>query len=291
MYKELTIPAAVPREARSEFRKNYLLLTKATDKLFLFSADHKVEHLDSDFHGPTTDIVAHNPRHLFSIAQESPIGGLATQLGLISRYAADYPSVTYVAKLNSTTNLVPREEKDPFSRLLWTVDDVITFKESSGIQVAGVGVTMYLGSIYEDQMLEQAAYTIYNAHRNGLVALLWMYPRGKSIADETDASLLAGAVGIANALGADFVKIHAPSASQTTTQAELLRFIVEAAGNTKVICAGGPFKDEKILLDTLEDQLTNGGISGAAIGRSIFKHSLEDAVALCKRLSKTIYGF
>lgn len=290
MSNQFFIPADVPRESRSEFRKNYLLLTKGTDNLFLFSADHKIEHLDSDFHGATVDVAAHDPRHLFSIADQSPVGGMATQLGLIARYGAEYPTITYVAKLNSTTNLLPHEDRDPFSKLLWTVENVVSFKRNSGLAVAGVGVTVYLGSSYESQMLEQATQTIYAAHQHGLVGLLWMYPRGKSIVDETDPELLAGAVGVAATLGADFVKIHAPHATGTS-QSHLLKFIVEAAGTTKVICAGGTFKDKKTLLNTIQDQIQNGGISGAAIGRSIFQHSLEDAVALSGEISKYIYGF
>ncbi len=279
----INIPADVPRYARAEFRKNYTLLTHSTGNLFLFSADHKIEHLDRDFHGPQVDKAAHDPHHLFSIASQAPIGGMVTQLGLIARYGKLHPQVTYIAKLNSKTNIIPRSEKDPLSRLLWTVDDVMDFKESSGLTIAGVGITVYLGSEYEDIMLEQAAQAIFQAHQQGLVAILWMYPRGKAVADENDPHLLAGAVGVAASLGTDFVKIHPPS------QVDLLSFIVQAAGSTKVIIAGGKYKDEKTLLSDIKGYIKQGA-AGAAIGRSIFQHSLQDAVALSTSIADIIYS-
>ncbi len=108
----LTIPADVPVHAHDEFRKNYTLLTRDTGNLFLFSADHKIEHLDTDFHGPNVDPAAHDPHHLFSLASKGDIGGMATQLGLIARYGNQYPDITYVAKLNSKTNLIPRYQSE-----------------------------------------------------------------------------------------------------------------------------------------------------------------------------------
>ena len=103
----MLIPADVPPYKRHEFRTNYLTLTKGTERLFLFAADHKIEHLDKDFYGPSIDPAAHDPKHLFSIAQQPWIGGFATQLGLAARYGHQHPGIQYLIKLNSKTNLVP----------------------------------------------------------------------------------------------------------------------------------------------------------------------------------------
>ncbi len=285
----ICIPKDVRLDRHAEFMKNYTLLTKATGNLFLFSADHKMEHLDEDFHGGHLPPEVHDPQHLFDIANQSPIGGMATQLGLIARYGCQYPDITYVIKLNSKTNLIPLEKRDPLSRFLWTINDVMAFKKSSGLTIAGVGITVYLGSTYEDLMLEQAAQAVFQAHQAGLVAILWMYPRGSAVRDESDPYLLAGAVGVAACLGADFVKIHPPTTTKDMNRAELLRTIVEAAGTTKVISAGGSFKDPNELLKDIDEAMAVGGISGAAIGRSIFQHSLKDAVELSRALARSIY--
>lgn len=283
------IPADVPPSMRAEFCKNYTAITFGTSRLFIFAADHKIEHLDADFYGPGVDPAAHYPEHIFNIASKAPIGALATQLGLITRYAHKYPDIKYIVKLNSKTNLLSSEYKDPFSRQLWTVQNVLTLKEQSKALICGVGLTVYLGSEYEDQMLAQAAEMVFQAHQHGLVTILWMYPRGKHIKNENDASLLAGATGVATCLGADFVKIHPPHATMTATSAQLLQIAVQAAGTTKVICAGGKQHDSNKLLEEVDDQLTIAGTSGAAIGRNIYQHSLPEALDLAGKLSKLIY--
>jgi len=283
------IPADVPAAAHNEYHNNYLALTRATERLFLFAADHKMEHLDADFYGPGIDPKAHHPEHLFKIAQKAPIGALATQLGLIARFGSKYPHINYVAKLNSKTNLIPPAERDPFSNQLWSVHDVLTLKEQSGLKIRAIGLTIYLGSEYEDRMLAQAAQTIFQAHQYGLVAILWMYPRSKHIKNEQEAHLLAGAVGVATCLGADFVKIHPPLATGNASSADLLEFIIQAAGNTKVICAGGKQRDPGQLLKDIEQQLSKGS-SGVAIGRNIFEHSVDDAVALANKIAALVYN-
>ncbi len=281
-----TLPADVPLYAHQQFRKNYMLLTRNTGNLFLFAADHKIEHLDKDFHGPAITKAAHDPHHLFSIAQKGTIGGMATQLGMIARYGNQYPSITYIAKLNSKTNIIPRNQKDPYSTLLWSVDQVLMLNH---LIIPAIGITVYIGSEFEDIMLAQAAQEINKAHRHGLVTILWVYPRGKAVQKEHEMHLLAGAVGVANALGADFVKIHAPDAQDQATRMEQFAFITEAAGNTKVVVAGGTFKKPEQLITEVQQQMKHG-TSGAAIGRSIFQHSLTDAIQVTNQLATIIYS-
>lgn len=290
METDLFIPADVPQSVHDEYRTNYDAITRSTERLFIFAADHKMEHLDEDFAGPGIDPAAHHPEHIFRIASQSAIGALATQLGLIARYGKLYPGINYIAKLNSKTNLIPPQSRDPFSRLLWTVDQVVRLKKESGIAIRGIGLTIYLGSEYEDRMLEQAAHAIFEAHQSGLIAILWMYPRSHHISDEREHHLLAGAVGVAACLGADFVKIHPPHPIATKSSAELLKFVVQAAGNTKVVCAGGKQYDQQQLVKAVHDQITIGGSSGIAIGRNIWQHSLDEAVVLANTLAKEVYG-
>ncbi len=290
MEKTIFIPADVPAHARQEFSKNYRSITFDTGRLFLFAADHKIEHLDADFYGPRIDVSAHHPSHMFEIAHNSPVGALASQLGLIARFGNLYPSTNYIIKLNSKTNLIPATDKDPLSKGLWEVKDVVEFKKQSNLNICGVGYTVYLGSEYEPTMLTQAAQAVYQAHQHGLVAILWMYPRGKHVADEHNAVLLAGAAGVAACLGADFVKLHPPKPTKDHTSEELLHFIAQAAGNTKIICAGGEQIDPKNLIKEIQRQLAIGGIAGAAVGRNIITHSLEHAKIIADQISTIIYG-
>jgi len=288
---KIIIPADVPHHVEQDFIDNYNTITRNSNRLFLFSCDQKIEHLHDAF-DPDNEAIhedAVHPEHLFNIASQGDIGAMATQLELIARYGKQYPAINYIAKLNSKTNLIPAAQQDPISAPLWDVDELITFKKDSKLSINGIGVTIYIGSEFEDEMLSFASEAIFNAHQQGLIAILWMYPRGKAVEDETNAHLLAGAAGAANALGADFVKIKAPATTTTQSSAEQLKEIVAAAGNTQVICAGGSKIPIKEYLHQLYEQLTIGGTAGTATGRNIFQRSLPQAIALTRAISALIY--
>lgn len=284
MLHKILIPADVPSDMHETFKENIRAITHSTERLFLFACDQKIEHLNADFYGPEVHADAEHPEHLFKIAQQSPIGAMATHVGLIDRYGPQYREINYIAKINAKTNLIPQEQSDPLSTLLWDVHDVVQLARQSDLKIRGIGLTIYLGSEYEQEMLHDAAQQIFDAHLHGLVAIVWMYPRGKAIKDEEDPQLLAGATGIANALGADFVKIKPPHTPQG------LSSIVAAAGNTKVICAGGEQIEEKKIIAQIEAQMHEGGTAGCAIGRNLFQRSTSDAIALAKEISKIVYA-
>jgi len=281
-HENILIPADVPKNMMQTFQDNYNAITRDTGRLMLFACDQKIEHMNADFYGDNIDTSALDPEHIFRIAARGSIGALATHLGLIARYGKEYPAVNYIVKLNAKTNLIPTTQKDPVSAALWLVEHVVHLQQLTGLSIRGIGYTVYLGSEYEDAMLAQAAQIIYAAHQYGLVTILWIYPRGKSVHDESDGQLIAGAAGIANSLGADFVKVKALESS-------LLQIVTAAAGNTKVICAGGDQKDKKMLLREIYDQIHIGGAMGSATGRNIFQHSLSDAILLTQAISAVVY--
>ena len=288
MKHNVFVPADVPKEEHIQYIKNYEKITNENGNLFLFAGDQKIEHLNEDFVGKNISENAANPRHLFEIAKNGKIGAFATQLGLISRYGKEYPTIPYIAKLNSKTNLIPSKSDDPCSADLWSIMNVLELKENSGLNICGVGYTIYLGSQYENEMLSQAAHAVFAAHQIGLVAILWIYPRSKYIKDENDPKLIAGAAGVAACLGADFVKLLRPKDKNGKFDAKLLQEAVAAAGNTKVICAGGPTIAEDEFLKGLEEQIKIGKTAGFAIGRNIFQKSLVDAVKLTKKINAVI---
>lgn len=279
------IPADVPQSAHELFTQNYNAITHNTDRLFLFAGDQKIEHLNDDFHGNNIAPEVAHPDHLFKIASKGSIGAFATHLGLIARYGNQYKQVHYIAKLNGKTNLIPTEQRDPISQQLWSVHDALILKEQSGISICGVGYTIYLGSEYEPVMLAQAAQMVYQAHHVGLVAILWIYPRGKNIQDNNSTTLITGAAGIANALGADFVKIQIPQGVDST----ILKNAVTAAGNTGVICAGGQSQEKRTFLEGVNQHVHAGNCAGVAVGRNIFQHPLDEAVRMTNAIAEIIY--
>jgi len=287
-HNQTFVPADVPEKKHDTFIKNYNAITRHTNRLFLFSCDHKIEHLNRDFYGETIHPQALHPEHLFRIASQGNVGAMATHLGLLARYAKQYPDVNYIAKLNGTTNLVSCEQQDPKSALLWTVDDVIDFKNNNKATIAGVGVTVYLGSEYEAEHLSQAAHVIARAHEEGLVVIVWMYPRGKAICQEDNPHLIAGAAGVALSLGADFVKIKVP-ANNEISSAQSLKIAAATAGNTKIICSGGKITDSIEFITQLYEQIHVGDTAGIAVGRNIFQRSLAESIALTQAIAAIIY--
>jgi len=282
------MPADVPQKNHQHYAGNYYLLTRNMNRLMLFAADHKIEHLNGDFYGPGIDEQALDPEHLFKIAAAGNVGCFATHFGLISRYARTYPKINYIAKLNGKTNIIPAKERDPFSTLLWSVDDIAACKIDAHINICGVGITIYLGSTFEQEMLAQAAHAITRAHSYGLVAIAWIYPRGSHVSDEEAPAIIAGAAGVAASLGADFVKVHMPHSSAGVTEMQALSVACRAAKRTGVIISGGHMIEPAQLFTRIYEQIQHGAV-GCAVGRNIFQHPLREAVAMCLAINAIVY--
>lgn len=285
-HDEVRVPVDVLPEARETYIENYLKATRNTGRLMLFACDQKVEHLNKDFYGEGIDASDLDPEHLFHIADEGVVGVMAAQRGLVAQYAADYPQINYLVKMNSKTNLVKTDQDDPYSPQLYELDAVLAMREA-GVNIVGVGYTIYLGSEYESTMMAEAGELIAEAHANGLITVLWIYPRGKAVTAEKDPDLIAGAAGVALCLGADFVKVNPPKpeGNDTRTPAEALKVASMAAGRTGLVCAGGSTVDAKTFLTQLYDQIHVGGACGNATGRNIHQRSLDEAVRLTKAIS------
>ena len=278
------IPADVLKSKVSQYKKNLKEATNGTNHLMLFAGDQKVEHLNNDFYGKDIPLEDNSPEHMFKIAASAKIGVFATQFGLISRYGRDYKDIPYLVKLNSKTNLVPYEEIDPYSKAWLSVGEVVAFAKESGLDIKGVGYTLYLGGAYEHEMLTQAASIVHEAHKNGLLAVLWIYPKGKFVKDEHDAHLIAGAAGVGAALGADFVKLKVPYDKKGKFDAKLLREVTMAAGRSGVLCEGGAKIDEKEFLSELYEQIHKGGSRGNGTGRNIHQRPFKEAVKMANAI-------
>ncbi len=290
---KVSVPADVPSAQQAVYEQNFHTMTKGTGNLMLFAGDQKVEHLNDDFYGVLSsgeEIHAddHDPEHLFRIARDGVIGCYATQFGLIARYGRDYATVPYLVKLNSKSHLIKTKQRDPRSIGWVSVDDALLLREA-GLQIVGVGYTVYLGSEFESEQMAEAAQACLRAHRNGLLAVLWVYPRGAAVPEEQDPHLIAGATGLAATLGADFVKVNYPKPKEGTP-AESFREAVAAAGRTRVITAGGSSTDVRKFLQTLHDQIFVAGAHGSATGRNIHQKSLPEAIRMTNAISAITYG-
>lgn len=288
---EVNVPCDVPPINHRTYIENFLRATRGTGRLMMFAGDQKIEHLNDDFYDTSgkNSISPEDqcPSHLFEIARHSTIGVFATQMGLINQYGRDYPEINYIAKLNSKSHLISAEQHEPISSSLWDVSDVVEVKGNTGLNIVGVGYTCYLGSEFETEMLREAARITQQAHREGLLSVIWMYPRGKAVPNEKDPHLIAGACGVAVCLGADFVKVNYP---ETPYSSEQFKESIQAAGRTGVICAGGKTTTPTQLLQHVWEQINIAGARGNATGRNIHQRDLQQAVHLCNAISAITLG-
>jgi fructose-bisphosphate aldolase/6-deoxy-5-ketofructose 1-phosphate synthase len=295
MEGDVLVPADVPTEYKATYIRNYLDATKCTGRLFLYAGDQKIEHLNDDFYGPFDEGVIPlddaDPEHLFRIAKHAKqyIGFFATQYGLLARYARDYSDVPYLVKMNSKSHLVSTKQKDPVSAQLVSFEDVLLLQKNSGLRIVGVGYTVYLGSEYEPQMLGEASRLVAAAHRQGMLVVLWMYPRGAAVPDEKNPHVIAGAAGVACCLGADFAKVNYPKREGVASE-EIFKEAILAAGRTGVITSGGSSTDVRKFLERLYKQIHVSGCIGNATGRNIHQKPLENALAMCAAVAAVTYG-
>jgi fructose-bisphosphate aldolase / 6-deoxy-5-ketofructose 1-phosphate synthase len=289
---QIHVPLDVPAEKHEEYLKNLNEITQGTGKLILFAGDQKIEHLNDDYVGEDVDTEDADPEHLFKIASMTKVSCFATQLELIAKYGVDYPNIPYIIKLNSKTNIVKDATHDPLSLSLVSMDEVLRFKEQSKLNIVGVGYTIFLGSEFESEMLREAEHFIVEAHQNGLLAVVWMYPRGKSVENKLDPHLIAGATGVALSIGADFVKVNYPKVSENDNpvkRAEAFKEAVVSAGRTYVICSGGEKMESDEFISQLWHQMHISGSAGCAIGRNLHQRSLAEAKRFAEALHAIVY--
>mgnify|MGYP000120139610 CR=1 FL=1 len=286
---DIDVPLTVPKNKQKEYLKNYYTATRGTGRMMMFAGDQKVEHLNDDFVGKNIPEEAADPEHYFRIASQAHIGVFATQAGMLARYGRHYPNVPYLVKINSKTNLMTEKFQDPFSNRWLPIKLINDFKRQSGLNIVGVGYTVYIGSAYEADMFGQAARIIYKAHQEGLITVIWMYPRGRAVKEKdakNNTHLLAGGAGVGLTLGADFVKIHYPyNPKHDQKVAQDFREVTTAAGKTKVICVGGSKKAPKTYLQSLHNQINIAGAKGNATGRNIYQRPLDEAIRMANAIS------
>jgi DhnA family fructose-bisphosphate aldolase class Ia len=288
--ENIIVPAHCLPEQQENYVNRFLAATKNTGNLMLFAGDQKIEHLNNDFEGEGIHPDDNDPEHLFRIAQKGDVGVFAAQHGIISRYGPSYPDVRYLVKMNSKTGLVSKKQMEPISQSLVDFSDVLELRDS-GLDIIGIGYTIYLGSENEAYMLSEAGRFIAQAHRHGLLAVLWMYPRGAAVKHEHDPKLIAGAAGVACSLGADFVKVSAPKHDDSgDLDPELLQEATRAAGRTGVIASGGSAVSPEDFLTRTKQQIELSHTRGSATGRNIHQHDLATAVRMCKALNAICTG-
>lgn len=282
--EDVIISGDIPLAAADVYAENFLKLTKGTGRLLLFVCDQKIEHLNDAFVGKNISLDSADPEHMFKIADKAVIGAMAAQIGLIARYGHKYPNIPYLVKLNSKTKVSDYDN----AGMLGTIEQVSIMRRS-GVNILGVGYTLYLGGDNEYRFLEEAANVVALAHQKGLVAVLWVIDDKEDDRKVLDAHRLAGNAGVALALGYDFVHLYGyVNDDRRQTAEEKFSEVIKAAGNIGVSVRAGKIDKVDNYISLLHKQINLAKTSGVGIGRAIHQKDFLKAVKLLNTTSSIV---
>ncbi len=242
---------------------------KNNGKTFILAYDHGMEHGPSDFKGlPETA----DPERVFKLSTFEDVNILAVQKGLAETYYDSYSDkVNLLVKLNGT----PSMKKDvPYSPKNCTV------KRAVEIGADAVGYTVYPGSIAEEKMFEDFREVQENAREHGIPVVMWAYPRGNEIDDDTTPEVVSYGARIGLELGADMVKV------KYTGSRKNMEEVTRVTGDMDVVVSGGSRKEDKEFLEMLDKSLEAGCV-GTAVGRNVWKR--KDPEKIIKAIGDLLF--
>ncbi len=238
-------------------------------KVLILAYDHGLEHGPVDFEDVPESA---DPERVFDVATHPAVTALAVQKGVAEAYYPSYDDeVSLLAKINGTSNLWMGE---PDSAVNWSVD------YAAEMGADAVGFTLYGGSNNEIEMAEEFRDVQESARRHDLPVVMWSYPRGQGLKNDTKPGTIAYAAREALELGADVAKVKYPGSQSAMERA------VRMAGPTKVVMSGGSKTSDRDFLSSVESVIEAGG-AGLAVGRNVFQR--EQPRRLLDALEKVIY--
>ncbi len=239
------------------------------DRVLYLAYDQGLEHGPIEFNDKNV-----NPSFIIKIAEKGKYEGIIFQKGIAEKYNGEIKKskVPLIIKLNGKTNLFKGE---PIAKQLCSVNEAIA------LGAKAVGYTIYLGSAYEGDMMQEFEKIEREAHKKKIKVMAWIYPRGKSVDEKDSGELMAYSARTALELGADMVKL------KYNGKLKDLKWAVKSAGKTKVVVAGGIKTSEKEFLKDVRE-IIDSGAAGLAVGRNVWQHPRP--LEITKKIRKIIFG-
>ena len=258
-----------------------------TGKMVILPVDQGFEH------GPARSFAAnpaaYNPHYHFQLAIDAGLNAYAAPLGMIEAGASTFKGkIPTILKVNSNNSLVPKEAA-PDQALTGSVRDALR------LGCSAIGFTIYPGSTASYGMMEEIRGLAEEAKANGLVVVIWSYPRGPALSKdgETAIDVTAYAAHIAALLGAHIIKVKPPTAHIEQAEAkkvyekekipvgslaERIAHIKQTTfgGRRLVIFSGGGAKSTAEVMDEVK-AIAAGGGDGSIMGRNAFQRPREEA--------------
>src|SRR5512144_144002 len=221
-----------------------------TGKMVILPVDQGFEHGPARSFAKNPD--GYDPEYHVQLAIDAGCNAYAAPLGFIEAVAGKYAGqIPLILKLNNSDSL-SKMGGAPISAVTGSV------REAVRLGCSAIGYTIYPGSEARNEQLENLRALTEEAKANGLVVVVWSYPRGSGISKEgeTAVDISAYAAQIACQLGAHIVKVKPPKdlvelgeakkvyeeqKIPRATLAERVRHVVQSSFNGKriVIFSGG----------------------------------------------------
>jgi class I fructose-bisphosphate aldolase len=278
----------------------YRLLTSGklagTGKLVILPVDQGFEH------GPARSFAknpaGYDPEYHVQLAIDAGCNAYAAPLGFIEAVAAKYAGqIPLILKVNNSDSL-SKLGGAPISAVTASV------REAVRLGCSAIGYTIYPGSDARNEQLENLRALTEEAKANGLVVVVWSYPRGSGLSKdgETAVDIAAYAAQIAAQMGAHIIKVKPPKAMVELAEAkkvfeeqkipiatlpDRVRHVVQSAfgGKRIIIFSGGEAKGTEAVLEEVRG-LKEGGAFGAIMGRNAFQRPRAEALKLLDEVMK-----
>lgn len=288
-------PLPVQRNLQSLFDSGRL---GGTGYLSILPVDQGIEHSAGASFAPNPDYF--DPDNVVKLALEGGCNAVASTLGTLGMVARRYAHrIPFIVKINHNDSLVHPASHD--QRLFASV------RQAWDMGALGIGATIYFGADNSRRQLEEISAAFAEAHRLGMVTILWCYLRNSAFQTEgVDYHLAADLSGQANHLGvtieADIIKQKLPETNGGSQQLkvskthprvyshltsdhpiDLTRYQVANCymGRIGLINSGGATGDND-LADAVRTAVINkrAGGMGLISGRKAFQRPLKDGVEL-----------
>ncbi|WP_431305253.1 class I fructose-bisphosphate aldolase [Sediminicoccus sp. BL-A-41-H5] len=258
-----------------------------TGRMVILPVDQGFEHGPARSFAPNPP--AYDPRYHFELAIEAGLNAYAAPLGALEAAAGSYAGcIPTILKVNSSNSLSTTKDQ----AVTATVQDALR------LGCSAIGFTIYPGSEYQFEMMEELRELSAEAKAVGLAVVTWSYPRGPMLdkVGETALDIAAYAAHIAALTGAHIIKVKPPTdaifldAAKKTYQshpvdvkdaAARIAHIVQAcfAGRRLVVFSGGEAKGADALLNEVR-AIHAGGGNGSIVGRNAFQRPKDEALKL-----------
>ncbi|MBP0493350.1 class I fructose-bisphosphate aldolase [Roseomonas indoligenes] len=259
-----------------------------TGRMVILPVDQGFEHGPARSFAPNP--AAYDPRYHFELAIEAGLNAYAAPLGMIEAGAATYAgAIPTILKVNSSNSLSTTKDQ----AVTGTVADALR------LGCSAIGFTIYPGSEYQFEMMEELRELAEEAKASGLAVVVWSYPRGPMLdkVGETALDICAYAAHMAALLGAHIIKVKPPAeaifldAAKKTyekspvpdigTLSGRIAHVVQACfgGRRLVVFSGGESGTSEAMVEMARGIHAGGG-NGSIIGRNTFQRPKAEALKL-----------